>query len=180
MAEKPRHNDLGNDKMKQNIFEVPEGYFEHLHDKIMSKVDSNTKTSPLDSDHLKENVFTVPEGYFESLPHAIAERVNPNPETKVIPLFQRSWVRYAAAAVILLTVFVLGIKSDDGTVTPELSDEAIIAYLVDEEISGLDIFASVDDGMTVLQDFIDDELGSFGITEFENPELEYDFEYIEY
>src|SRR5207247_7338513 len=53
--------------VKQNPFDVPDGYF----DKNNSIIVSNAKLSSLN----KNNCFTVPENYFEELPDLIQNKI---------------------------------------------------------------------------------------------------------
>lgn len=47
----------------------------------------------------KELPYAVPQGYFENLPEQILERIS-EPKAKVVPLFARTWMKMAAAAVV--------------------------------------------------------------------------------
>ena len=183
MNENRENRDLNNKKLKENLFETPKGYFEGLHDKIMNRVKNHESQVSLDSPELRENIFKVPEGYFENLPSRVNDSIQKDSSTKVIPLHQKSWVRYAAAAVALVAIIIFGVQSDDGLqdqLNAKVSDEAIIQYLYDEGINGLDILASVDGADVILEEFYTDEMNMYSNSEFDNPELEYDFEYFEY
>ncbi len=182
MPKKPKHNELNNPKLRKNTFTTPEGYFDTLHNSIMEQVNTIDENSMEHSRHLKENIFTVPEGYFESLTNSIEQKTILK-EPKVVPLFARTWVRYAvAAAVMFLAVFLALGPGDVNRISDlgELSDQEILEYLIDEDISSLDMIASIDGAELALSELIDEEMGGFNFDELENPELEYDFEYIEY
>lgn len=171
------HSELENPEMKKNAFRVPEGYFDQLHEVILAQSES----SILDEKNLKENIFKVPEGYFDAASKQIAQRIEE--PVKVIPLYNRNWIRYAAAVAALIIVFIFGMKTDDVASNDEyanLSDELIIEYLLDEEISNLDILASIDDGTNILDELYMEEMGALNYTDYDNPEMEYDFEYTDY
>jgi hypothetical protein len=177
MPKNSDHNELKNPEMKDNVFQVPGGYFDKLHEVILAQ----SELSILDEQKLKESIFKTPEGYFESSSKQITQRIEEH--VKVIPLYNRNWVRYAAAAAALIIVFIFGMKSDDVASNYEyanLSDEVIIQYLLDEEISNIDILASIDDGANILDDLYMDEMGALDYPDYDNPEMEYDFEYTEY
>jgi hypothetical protein len=171
------HSELENPEMKDNAFQVPEGYFDTLHEVILAQ----SEPSILDEENLRENIFKTPEGYFDSSSKLITEQFEE--QIKVIPLYSRNWILYAAAVAALIVIFIFGMKSDDTVSNYEyanLSDELIIEYLLDEEISNLDILASIDDGQNILNELYEDEMGSLEYLEYDNPEMEYDFEYAEY
>lgn len=60
----------------------------------------------------KEVPYTVPQGYFEELPHQLLAKVATQ-KAKVIPLFARTWMRVASAAVIGGALFVAGYQFFD-------------------------------------------------------------------
>lgn len=85
---------------KINDFNVPEGYFDTLADKIRTRVFlEELKEKNLD------NGFTVPANYFENLESKLSKihhkplLVNPKKSAKIISL---SFIKYAAAASVLL------------------------------------------------------------------------------
>lgn len=82
-------------------FKTPENYFEALEENILAKIALQKKIS-------KQNPFQVPENYFGSIDDAILEKVsNQKIEVKVIPLYKKKFIRYAAAVA---AVFVLAIS----------------------------------------------------------------------
>ncbi|MCX2572939.1 hypothetical protein [Pedobacter sandarakinus] len=81
-------------KTSETTFSVPHGYFEDLAERI----ETNVKLSQV---QLTDNSFAVPDGYFESLQQRIADKVSltvPVRHAKIIPLWKRSFVKYASAA----------------------------------------------------------------------------------
>ena len=85
----------------KNVFTVPQNYFETLSSSITEKIHDNESeiVSPLLLSLRDKNVFTVPQNYFETLAGNIASKVKA--PVKIISINKsRSWVRYAAAAVV--------------------------------------------------------------------------------
>ncbi len=169
-----------NSSPEEHIFLVPENYFEGLHDQILKRVFEEKQINILDSPKLKENVFKVPASYFDNA-NAIIENAN-KPEIKVIPLYNRNWVRYMAASIALVLVFVFGINSNNSSANDlaSISDTEIIEYLFDEGINSLDILADLDVENSIFNDFIEDGMAEVDYMEFDSPEMDYDFEYFDY
>ncbi len=135
----------------KNVFAIPENYFETLSDSINERVtaDEIEIVSPLLLSLKNKNVFAIPENYFETLPGNVINKIK-NP-AKVFSISKsRSWVRYAAAAVITgfiaitsLQIFNTGTKHSS---LPEYIQESFqyktendvnagIAQLSDDEIA---------------------------------------------
>ena len=147
---------------------VPAGYFNGIADDFFSRlietkpesVDEEIKAiSPLLGELRKKQVFEIPEGYFNQVQDAINLSREEDNKPEIIPIFSRkSWLRYAAAAVIIS--FITGgvwlfIKQNSNPQTdtaiaktndkprvndstlrsalPMVSDDALAAYLDNEE-----------------------------------------------
>jgi len=86
-------------KTKDNSFIVPENYFEELTEMIETRIAFEQTVQPT-------NKFAVPENYFETLQSRITSRIEAEhsikKEAKIIPLWRRSFVKYASAACFLL------------------------------------------------------------------------------
>ncbi|MBC6109586.1 hypothetical protein ACFOG5_21985 [Pedobacter fastidiosus] len=83
---------------KDNSFEVPQNYFEELTERIETHVALSQIVKP-------ENAFAVPENYFDTLQNKIAAKIaatEVKKEAKIIPLWRKSFVKYASAACFLL------------------------------------------------------------------------------
>lgn len=80
---------------RKTPYSVPEGYFNSLSAEAQKDDEISTLLLELKS----KNTYSVPERYFEQLPSTLLEKVNAN-TARVVPISQRKWVRYAAAAVI--------------------------------------------------------------------------------
>lgn len=96
-------------------------------------------------DELKRNVpFDIPKGYFEELPSIIQSRLPATPERR--PLVTWSWQRSvvltgAMSVIILLAWFTFPRQQGPLGSGPlsEVSDEAIMEYLSQENISYYDL-----------------------------------------
>jgi hypothetical protein len=83
---------------------VPEGYFENFADKMLQLVNKTEvetelqQIAPTLTDINKKPVYTVPDGYFENL-------IPQTEKAEVISIRKKySWVKYAAAAMLILTL----------------------------------------------------------------------------
>lgn len=96
-------------------------------------------------DDLKRQVpFEVPEGYFDKLPAIIQTRIPATPERQ--PWVKWSWERSLALAGAMSLIFALiwfTYPQQQGPLGSErlsqVSDEAIVEYLADENISYYDL-----------------------------------------
>ncbi len=160
--------------MKEPVFEVPEGYFDQLEDRIKGRMaEENSVLSK--QTRLKEPVFEVPEGYFESFPGKLQDRIKAEEEeAKVIPLYQKNWFRMAVAAVLVIGFFLL--RPDTGNEL--LSDETMFAYLSETD-GDLDLMASLDGFDTAIDEILVEETAGYDFDMELNPELDYEFEYLE-
>jgi len=121
----------------------PESYFAQLPAAILSQVkevsvaEELEAVSPLLASLPKTNPFSLPENYFENIQTAITE---PTPVIPISTTRKRPWLRWAAAASILVilgvsALFFIGKEhyhhdySDIENQLTAISDEDIIAYL---------------------------------------------------
>lgn len=183
MSKNSKHIKLeDNPKLAENVFQVPEGYFERLHDKLIeaAELEEGQLNS---SEKLKKLPFEVPSNYFEELTASIMEKTI-GAETKVIPLYGRTWFKWSAvAATLLLAVsfyFLLPKQGNTDNNLASVSDETIIEYLHLEDASGSDIFSDVDSLDLILDELIAEELDVYADVLSTNTELNYDFEYFDY
>ena len=78
-------------------YAVPSSYFD---DNLQNVLAGSAEETPLFfADLSKEMPYRVPVNYFGELPLQLLEKVS-GPKAKVVPLFQRTWARAGAAAVI--------------------------------------------------------------------------------
>ncbi len=106
-------------EIKNNpVFEVPNGYFEALPERLLKLIKENkaggllpdeeiNALSPLIASLKNKTVFGIPDGYFDALPQNItgklAEAKQEAPVFQIDRGFknkQRAWLKYAAAAVV--------------------------------------------------------------------------------
>ncbi len=172
---------LSSEQLKKSIFEVPNGYFDKLNEKIISATKRTEEEGILGNETLKKNIYSTPENYFESLNSEILSKVKP--ETKVIPLYQTTWFRAVAAAVVLIMVALLSMPTkqlSESDLLSEVSDEAIINYLEERQAIEYELLSSVEGLDAILDNMILEETSSYSFALNENPELDYDFEYFDH
>jgi hypothetical protein len=181
MSDNFNHSPLNNSKLKKPVFDVPDGYFDNLSKRIKAGVEAS-ESKLLADDHLKKNIFQTPDQYFEQLSGSILSKLEEKEETKMVPMYQTSWFKYAAAAVILCGVLIFGLRNNqpDDHILAEISDQAIIDYLEEKQAIEYELLSSVTDLTGILDDMIAEETSSLSFASNENPELEYEFEYLDY
>jgi len=114
---------------KVTPYSVPFFYFQENLDGV-SKIDQEIESSILS--HIgKELLYTVPQGYFTNLPEQILTRIT-EPKIKVVPLFARTWMRVASAAVVAGALFFAGFqylnnKNENVVAGPGIKTETILA-----------------------------------------------------
>jgi hypothetical protein len=97
-------------------FTAPAGYFDGLEERMMNAVRASSdyqttdeeleSLSPLLKGLKKENPYKVPQGYFENLTAPVAQHA----ETRVVSMISRKWFRYAAAAIMIGVIAIVGVK----------------------------------------------------------------------
>jgi hypothetical protein len=110
---------------KKMPFAVPEGYFSNLAKDIPAITADDELPAFLQ--HAKQMPYTVPQGYFENLADNVLSKVQ-KPTAKVIS-FPKSFMRYAAAAVITGIVAISSIVYFKGnsTIDPSKQSEEWVA-----------------------------------------------------
>jgi len=105
---------------KSNPYKVPVGYFENLTESVLDKIRKHPDylnsqeelelISPLLNSLKKEPVFSVPQDYFENFTVALNQKpaASSGQPAKVVSMFNRKMMRYAAVAVITLMVGTTG------------------------------------------------------------------------
>lgn len=137
---------------KSMPLDVPAGYFNSLADSILTKIKTASSTVTAELQELSpvlaaignSNVYEVPAGYFDTVADTVTAQVKP--PAKIVSLFNtRTWLRYAAAAVVISMIafgvnYAVQKNTTDvaGTIKTEaqfntqlasISDDAIIDYL---------------------------------------------------
>ena len=105
-----------NSLSKATPFTTPAGYFDGLEERMMNvvRVSAGYQTtdeeleslSPLLQGLKKENPYKVPQGYFENISAPVAQQT----ETKIVSMESRKWLRYAAAAIMIGVIAIVGVK----------------------------------------------------------------------
>lgn len=182
MSDNSNHSPLNNIKLRKPVYDVPDGYFDNLSKRIKAGVEAS-ESKLLSDDHLKKNIFQTPDQYFDQLSGSILSKFEEaKQETKVLPMYQTSWFKYAAAAVILCGVLIFGLRNNQPNdhILAEISDQAIIDYLEEKQAIEYELLSSVNDLTGILDDMIAEETSILSFASNENPELEYEFEYLDY
>lgn len=134
-------------------------YFDSLTDKIMERVELEESILYTD-ERLKVLPFKTPEGYFDQLGAKILK--SNKQETKVIPLFSQTWVRYAAAAAVLMVMvaaFVLNTPLSTTSTQEYLSnipEETLIDYVVTDDAAIEELFINEEVMEAVIENMMAD------------------------
>lgn len=87
---------------KNNDFKIPEGYFDHLEDRLMDKIENDHSLN------LNKNTgFKSPDGYFESIEDKVFAKINEKKtKIKVFSLYnKKTLITISAIAASLLLFF---------------------------------------------------------------------------
>lgn len=171
---------LKSNKLKQLPFQVEESYFATLTENIINAAQAEDSELKYNL-HLKKSPFTTPSDYFEQLPENIESRVLE--DTKVVPLYQQTWARWIAVAAsfaLIATVYFLNPKETTTTNWDDISNEAIITFLEEENGFSDELLINIEEIDSILDEIYADETSSFVGALDSNPELDYDFEYFDY
>ena len=118
MYTKDKHDDLG--------FQVPDGYFETMENKLLASLDTNEQAG-----------FKVPDGYFENLESSLMH--SKEIETKVVSLnaHKRIWLAplLAVAALIVIVLTIHGLYNQNAVETTNLAsveNDELMEFLLNE------------------------------------------------
>lgn len=172
----------GNEKMSQNIFQTPDGYFEKMKEQLNDKIKEPNLSIDAQST-IKELPFQTPDGYFTQLEQSIIDKTIAE-ETPVIPIYQHRWFQMTAVAASIL--FILGFyfinpmdKDLQNESLAEISDDAIIEYLHSGQATEEVLYEDLESLDLILDDIIAEELTAYSDALTANAELNYHFEYFE-
>jgi len=135
--------------------EADKAYFDKLTDEIMNRVELEDSLLYRDSS-LKALPFTTPDGYFDQLGDKMMSN---SVEPKVIPLYANTWLKYAAAVILLFVVAVFTLKPADtetNNLLADISEDAIIEYASTEESALDELFLDEEVMEIVLDDLMAD------------------------
>lgn len=160
--------------IKSTGFKTPENYFETLEENILAKIALQEKIS-------KQNSFHVPANYFDSIDDAIFEKAsNQKSEVKVIPLYKKKFIRYAAAvaAVFILVVSIFQFNNTSFTTS---GDHLTFSSLIENDFIDLSIidfeYLLTDEMLndeTFLSYLSNDELEEYLLYEIDDTNLLYE------
>lgn len=115
---------------KEMPYSVPFSFFENM--PLRSQALVEDQDSLILASIGKKLPYTVPQDYFDHLPVELLAKAS-KPTAKVVPLFARTWMRVAAAAVIGVALFLTGIRylnnevGDEVAVNPADSTKTLVA-----------------------------------------------------
>lgn len=119
MNTKDKHNDLG--------FEVPDGYFESMENKLLASLDTKEQAG-----------FKVPDGYFENLESRLLTHTK-EVEIKVVALnaHKRTWLAplLAVAALLVIVLTINGLYNKNAVETTNLAsveNDELMEFLLNE------------------------------------------------
>ena len=119
--------------IESRVFETPENYFEQLPEIILDKIknaDSAEKETHILSTQEKQHPYTIPNNYFETLPENILQAVKT--PAKVVSISKNHiWIKLIAAVIVGLIGFAILInlpkKQDEGISLIEKEAKKIIS-----------------------------------------------------
>lgn len=128
---------------KATPYSVPPLYFQE-NTEILSALGAEPAPSVL-AGHDKRMPYAVPAGYFNTLPAQVLAKVA-EPKAKVVPLFARTWMRVAAAAVVAGALVIGGLtifnnRPDDASLAANAAnDTTLVAQsrpVIEQEIKNV-------------------------------------------
>ncbi|GAA4281118.1 hypothetical protein [Gaetbulibacter aestuarii] len=122
--------------IRKTGFKTPEDYFENFEDDLLSTVKIKAKNPT--------SGFNVPDTYFETFEERIMQKVSDQKDTKVIPLFRKKHLFYAAGiAASILLLFNLSIF-DHQTNWDDIDTETAENYVINENLGSYEIASLLD------------------------------------
>lgn len=141
---------------KENIFSVPEGYFDDFPLSILAQIklqepemdkpalEEISDLSPVLAALKEKNVFEVPAGYFQTFPEKLADKREGEGEGAVIVDInrgrKRAWRNYAVAAAVLgitgISALFFLVNNSGGGLTADVKNKEI--HLVEGQLAKID------------------------------------------
>ncbi|QNJ98498.1 hypothetical protein [Constantimarinum furrinae] len=121
-------------------FKVPESYFSDLEDRVLTQLE--TQSLP------KTSGFKTPDGYFGRMEEEVFTKAfQKEKQTKVISLFTRNHLYYAAGIAACIVLIVSIFKNDPGTSVETINLAAIETYIEagNADIDSYDVVALLTD-----------------------------------
>ncbi|NJB72064.1 hypothetical protein GGR42_002555 [Saonia flava] len=116
---------------KNSGFKTPEGYFESLPAKLLSKISNEEVTLP--NSDVQHDGFRVPQSYFENLTQDILEKVDKK-ETKVVSLYKKYYYVAASIAAVFVVFFAIRTNTNKTPSFDSLTSSTIENYFEDYEL----------------------------------------------
>lgn len=140
---------------KQTPFKVPEGYFEELEDRVMSKV----KADEVELD--TKLPFEVPLGYFDGLADKVMDQVGKKPAKRLNVWRKPMAVAASVAALLMLSFGIYYMRLPQKGETAEITFDGVSTdelYAVIQEEVSMDLIAEVlqENNTTILQQELED------------------------
>lgn len=120
------------DKIKKSdSFQVPDGYFTELPDKVMKQIETEDKVAEVMEKYRAGHSFSVPDGYFAALPDQVIGRINAADKRRGV--FRRRLITAISVAASFVLVIGLGFlwnnfqnkETDSGTLTATTIDKPV-------------------------------------------------------
>jgi hypothetical protein len=115
--------DLIDKVKKSDSFQVPDGYFSELPDKVMARIEAEEKVAQVMEKYREGNSFSVPDGYFAALSDQVMARIGAADKRR--GLFRRRLITAISVAASLVLVVGIGLLwynfQNNGTTTENMS-----------------------------------------------------------
>lgn len=119
--------DLIDKVKKSDSFQVPDGYFTELPDKVMARIEAEEKVAQVLEKYHNGASFSVPDGYFAALPDQVMARIGAAEKSRL--LFRRRLITAISVAASLVLVFGIGLLwnnfQNNGTTTDTMTANAV-------------------------------------------------------
>ena len=119
--------DLIDKVKKSDSFQVPDGYFSELPDKVMARIEVEEKVSQVLEKYRGGHSFSVPDGYFAALPDQVMARIGAADKRRA--LFRRRLITVLSVAASLVLVVGIGLLwnnfQNNGTATETMTAIAV-------------------------------------------------------
>lgn len=119
--------DLIDKVKKSDSFQVPDGYFTELPDKVMARIEAEEKVAQVLEKYHNGPSFSVPDGYFAALPDQVMARIGAAEKSRL--LFRRRLITAISVAASLVLVFGIGLLwnnfQNNGTTTDTMTANAV-------------------------------------------------------
>ena len=115
--------DLIDKVKKSDSFQVPDGYFSELPDKVMARIEAEEKVAQVLEKYHSSQSFSVPDGYFAALPDQVMARIGASDKRR--GLFRRRLITAISVAASLVLVVGIGLWwynfQNNGTATENMT-----------------------------------------------------------